>query len=240
MKKTWLALLSAAFFLSGPGAYGFENIAPSQTDNERSNETVVRNKTFYKPGKLELQPVIGLMPFNSIVDHYMAGGRLQWHLSDHFGWEIVDATLVLPSITSYAKGLAGNSSDKIQNLQTNKLKMHIGTNLLFSPLYGKLRFFGNAILFFDIYAVGGIGLTQVQVAKLSYVAPNTDPSETILKTSWDPTLNFGFGFKLFMTDVVGLLIDFRDYFTLSEAYGRRRLASNFGFNLGLSVFIPSF
>lgn len=240
MKKTWLALLSAAFFLSATPAFGYENISPSQTDNERSNETIVRNKIYYKPGKLELQPVIGLMPFDSVVDHYMLGGRLQWHLSDHFGWEIVDMTVVLPSITSFAKGLAGNSSDKIADMQTNKLKMHIGTNLLFSPLYGKLRFFGNIILFFDIYAVGGFGFTNVQVSRLSYVAPNTDPSETILKMSWDPTLNFGFGFKLFLTDVVGLLVDFRDYFTYSEAYGKKRFASHFGVNLGLTVFIPSF
>ncbi len=233
-----IRLLSLTLFLSCVSVTADENISPSQTDDERTSETVVRNKYFYKPGKLELSPVIGMVPFDSTVNHFLAGGRLTWHLSDHWGWEILDVTLALPSMTTYAKDLV--RTNDISNLQTNKMKLILGTNLLYSPLYGKFRFIGNSILHFDIYAVGGLGFTNTEVVQLVSTGTGSAPTENILKTSWDPTLNFGFGFKFFLTDVAGLLIDFRDYFTYSEAYGKKRLASHFGVNLGLSVFIPPF
>jgi len=236
--KLSLKLLSLLVLLSCVPVKADEGISTSQADDERTSETVVRNKLFYKPGKLELSPVLGVMPFDSVVNHFLAGGRLTWHLSDHFGWEILDVTLALPSVTEYAKNLV--RADDLSNLQANKLKLILGTNLLYSPMYGKFRFIGNSILHFDIYAVGGLGFTNTEVVQLVSTGTGTAPTETVLKATWDPTLNFGFGFKFFITDVAGLLLDFRDYFTYSEAYGKKRLASHFGANLGLSIFIPPF
>ncbi len=235
--KIGFKIVSVFVLLSCVSVVANDNISQSQADDERVSETVVRNKIFYKPGKLELSPVLGIIPFDSVVSHFLAGGRLTWHLSDHFGWEILDVTLALPSVTDYARNLVKN--DGISNLQANKLRLILGTNLLYSPMYGKFRFIGNSILHFDIYAVGGLGFTNTEVVQLVDV-PGSAPQENILKKTWDPTLNFGFGFKFFLTDVAGLLIDFRDYFTYSEAYGKKRLASHFGANVGLSIFIPPF
>ncbi len=238
MMRNWLALISTVYLLTGSVGFASEGISPSQTDDERSTETVVRNKVFYKPGKFELSPTFGVVPFDSIVNHFLVGGRLTWHLSDHFGWEIIDVTLPLPSITDYGRGLITNAGEPLYDVQVNKMKMILGTNLLFSPLYGKIRFFGNIALFFDIYMVAGLGFTNMEVVKLS--GDTGSLVENTLKTSWDPGFNFGFGFKLFATNVVGLLVDFRDYFAYSEAYGKKRFASHFGVNVGLSVFVPPF
>jgi len=240
MKQPWkfINLIVVLGLLSATVVRADEGISNSQTDNERSNQTVVRNKLFYKPGKFELSPVLGVIPFDSTVNHYLAGARLQWHLSDHFAWEILDVTLALPSMTDYAKDLV--SEKGLSNLQANKLKLILGTNVVYSPMYGKFRFIGNSIVHFDIYAVGGFGFTNTEVVKLSTTAKGVAATESILKATWDPTINFGFGFKFFVTNVAGLLIDFRDYFTYSEAYGKKRLASHFGVNLGLSIFVPPF
>lgn len=236
--KNWLALFSAMFLFTAAAGYAHENISISQTDDERSSETVVRNKVFYKPGKFELSPVLGVIPFDSIVNHFLVGGRLTWHFSDHFGWEILDVTLPLPSITDYGRGLITNAAEPLYDVQVNKMKLILGTNLLFSPLYGKLRFFGNSILFFDIYTVAGLSFINTEVVKLS--GDTGTLVETSLKTSFDPAFNFGFGFKVFATNVVGVLIDFRDYFSYSESYGKKHITSHFGVNVGLSLFVPPF
>jgi outer membrane beta-barrel protein len=238
MKKTWFSLSLCVFVFCASAAFANEGISPSQTDNERTNETVVRNKLFYKPGKFEVSPILGVIPFDSVVNHFLVGGRLTWHFSDHFGWEIADFTLALPSVTSYATSLVQH--ENLSNLQTNQLKLIVGTNLLFSPMYGKIRFIGNSIVHFDIYSVLGLGFSNIQVLQLTSAGANAAPTQTILKTSWDPTINFGFGFKFFVTNVVGVILDFRDYFTYSEAYGKKRFASHFGANVGLSFFVPPF
>ncbi len=61
-----------------------DTIKPAQADYERTIHAVVRAKNFYKEGRLEIAPVIGIMPFNSLISHYAFGGRLTWHLHDHF------------------------------------------------------------------------------------------------------------------------------------------------------------
>ena len=160
--KLSLKLLSLLVLLSCVPVKADEGISTSQADDERTSETVVRNKLFYKPGKLELSPVLGVMPFDSVVNHFLAGGRLTWHLSDHFGWEILDVTLALPSVTEYAKNLV--RADDLSNLQANKLKLILGTNLLYSPMYGKFRFIGNSILHFDIYAAAGSAMASAHSA----------------------------------------------------------------------------
>jgi outer membrane beta-barrel protein len=210
----------------------------SQIDYERSIESVVRNKYFYKSAKLEGSATAGAMPYDSLVNHYMVGGKLTWHLSDHYGWEIVDAQVAFPSMTGYVQELA--QAKGIGNLQITKLNMIFTTNFLFSPVYGKIRFFGSQILYFDIYAVAGFGMAKTETVKLSSPASGTAATQTSLRSSFDPAFDFGIGFKIFMNDAMGILIDFRDYVTYAEVYGKKSMKSNFSVFAGVSFFLPTF
>ena len=120
----------------------------SQSDFERGIEAVVRNKYFYKKNKIEVGALAGVMPYDSVVNHVLVGGKATWHLTDHFGWEIADVQLGLPSITSDIKDKV--TAKSLTNVQFSEITLLATTNLLVSPIYGKVRFFGNQVLYFDI------------------------------------------------------------------------------------------
>lgn len=210
----------------------------SQREFEKEIEAVVRNKHFYKSGRFEVMGTAGLMPYDSVVNHYMFGGRVNWHLSDHFGWEVLDVQYALPTVTNYARNLV--SSKNIADLQLVKLKSMVSSNFLLSPIYGKIRFFGRQTLYFDIYLIAGLGAANTEVLRLSTTGQGVAATESTLKLGWDPMFNFGLGFKIFMNDAMGLVVDLRDYMVLSQVYGKRNLKSNFSVFAGLSFFLPVF
>ena len=213
-------------------------LGADQDNYERSIESVVRHKHFYKTGRLEFGPTAGAMPYDSLVNHYMLGGRLHWHLADHYGWEVIDYQYIFPSVTSYSTNLV--SSKGLSNLQTVKIKQLVSSNFLLSPIHGKIRFFGSTVLHFDVYTLLGLGLASTDTLRLSSSGTGAAASQSILLSHWDPLLDFGLGFKVLMNDAMGLVFDLRDYMVYSTTYGHKTLKSNFSVFVGLSFFIPTF
>ena len=234
MKKLLLLILASVSFTTSQAAKKTD----SQGGYERSIEAVVRNKYFYKTNKLELGITGGVMPYDSLVNHYMGGARLDWHLSDHYGWEVIDAQFAFPSLTGFVTDLAREKG--LSNVQTSQLKYLVTTNLLLSPLYGKIRFFGSQVLYFDIYLVVGGGVANTKTVKLSSSASGTAATETEVRSGMEPLVDFGLGIKVFMNDSLGLIFDFRDYLTFTEVYGSKKPRSNFSVFAGLSFFLPNF
>lgn len=210
----------------------------AQDEYEKSIEAIVRQKHFFKAGRFELGGTGGVMPYDSLINHYMLGGRLTWHFADHYGWEMVDVQLGIAQVTNFTTGLVQDKG--ISNLQTVKLKNMVGTNFLLSPVYGKIRFFGRQVLYFDIYVAAGGGLANTDVLLFSSPGIGQAGVESVVKSGWDPMFNFGFGIKVFLNDAMGLSIDMRDYVVASQVYGKTSLKSNFSVMAGLSFFLPIF
>ena len=211
-------------------------LSSSQNDYEKSIEAVVRNKQFYKAGKFEVGGFGGLMPYDSLTDHYMLGGRLTWHISDHYGWEVLDVQVPFATTTSYTTDLVKSKS--LVNLQLQRLKLLAGSNFLLSPLYGKVRFLGASVLHYDLYMVAGLGYAQTQINKYGVSGGNV--VETTLSTKGAFMFDFGFGMKFFLNNAMGLVVDFRDYVTMTQLYGKTSPKSNFSVLFGLSFFLPTF
>ena len=238
MKIKLLTLFVSFAALSQVADASLQPPKPAQGEYERSIDSVVRNKGFYKSGRIEVGPSIAVMPYDSIVNHYLIGGRATWHLSDHYGWEILDLQVAFPTVTGYTTDLV--KSKGISNLQTTQLKLLVGSNFLVSPLYGKIRFFGSTVLYFDIYAILGLGLAKTDTLKFSSPATNSPATQSTLSSQFDPMFHFGFGFKIFINSALGLVIDMRDYVTYSTTYGKKSLSSNFAVAAGLTFFLPTF
>ena len=229
--------LLVVFYLSilTPVVFGVKGkSSETQNDYERSINAVVRNKYFYKTNKVEVGATAGVMPYDSVVNHYMVGGKATWHFSDHFGWEVADVQLGMPSITSDIRTKVDSNS--LSNVQFSQINLMATSNLIVSPIYGKIRFFGSQILYFDIYTVLGAGMAKTKTIKLSSAAPK----ESTARQGMEPALDFGLGVKIFTSDAVALLIDLRDYVTFSEVYSSRKPRSNFSVFAGLSFFLPTF
>jgi outer membrane beta-barrel protein len=215
----------------------FAAISEGQDNYERSIDAVVRHKEFYKPGSIETSFVAGVMPYDSVINHYMAGGRLAWHFSDHFAWEVADVQVAFPSVSGFTKSLV--TARGISNLQTTKLKLIAGTNFMVSPLYGKIRLLGARVLHFDVYFVAGLGMAKTDGVQYGTVGTGSAMQELVLKSGFDPMFDFGLGFKLYFSRGVALLIDLRDYVVYSETYNSRQPKSNFSVYAGVSFFIPT-
>lgn len=206
----------------------------NQTDYERSINAVVRNKYFYKTNKLEVGATAGVMPYDSVVNHYFFGGKATWHLTDHFGWEIADVQVGMPSITDDIRNKVDGNN--LNNVQFSQINLMATSNLIVSPIYGKIRFFGSQILYFDIYTVLGAGMAKTKTIKLS----DSAPKESTIRDGMEPVLDFGLGLKIFTSDALALIIDLRDYVTFSEVYSSKKPRSNFSVFAGLSFFLPTF
>lgn len=229
-----LKFLSVSCFFIGffSASKGFT--ALGQLEVERESKAVVRNKLYYKPGKFEFTATGGVLPYDDINNQYFLGGKASWHLSDNWGWEIVDLQKSFSSVTGWATNLV--NSKGLTNLQTSRLKLMATSNLLFSPFYGKVRMFGSSLVYFDLYAALGGGLASSETLKLSSSAPN----QSTVREGWDPVIDFGIGFKFFLNNSMGLVLDLRDYLVFTETYGKRSPKSNYTVFVGLNFFIPNF
>lgn len=214
-----------------------QELDASQNDYEKSISSVVRRKNFYKADRFEIGGFAGLMPYDSLMNHYMVGGRLTWHFSDHFGWEIADAHVTFPSTTSYTTDLVSGKS-LTGGVQVQRTKLMAASNFLVSPLYGKLRLFGASTLHFDLYLVGGLGFHSSEI--MNYALTGGTVTETVLNSNGGLMFDFGFGAKMFFNNAMGMVIDFRDYFTMTTIYGKTAPKSNFTVMLGLVFFVPTF
>jgi outer membrane beta-barrel protein len=209
-----------------------------EKEYEHSINAIVRQKIYYKAGRIEVGGAVGAMPYDSVINHFMAGGRLTWHFADHYGWEVLDAMLTFPTVSSFTTNLV--QTQGITNLQTVKLKMLFGTNFVMSPLYGKIRFFGRQVLHLDLYFVAGLGAASTETLKFVSTGTSSAPTQSTAKTGFDPMFDFGLGFRVFLNSAMALNFDFRDYVVYSQVYSGRSLKSNFAVFGGLSFFLPTF
>ena len=90
------------------------------------------------------------------------------------------------------------------------------------PLYGKISFLSEFNPSFDVFALAGGGVGQVQRDR----APAGGPIQTT-DTAFTPIFSVGFGLRLYLTDLVGLRIEFRDFFYPEPEEG----VGGFTFNL---------
>ncbi len=231
-------LVLTIIFMAAPTLWAAKSkSSEKQSGFERSINAVVRSKYFYKTNKFEIGATAGMMPYDSVVNHLLVGGKATWHFSDHFGWEIADIQYGVPSITADIKDKV--TTKHLTNVQFSQISFLATSNFLISPIYGKVRFFGNQVLYFDIYAVLGAGFANTKTIKLS------DPTgislvESTVRSGMEPAFDFGIGLKVFTSDFLGLVIDLRDYVTFAEVYSAKKPRSNFSVFAGLSFFLPAF
>jgi outer membrane beta-barrel protein len=236
LKRLALVSLASLICIQTPSHAVVKDVEGSQGDFERSIGAVVRNKKYDRAGKLELGASFGFFPYDLAVNHTSFGGRLTWHISDHYGWEIIDYQKASGSTSSFITSLVSDPTKSIQDLQVVKLKQVIGSNFLLSPFYGKIRFFGAQVLYFDIYVPIGLGFASTETSK--YSISNTGGS--VVASGSDLTLTLGVGFKLYLNSLMGIVVDLRNYMANSQNYGEKSFRSNFVASFGLAVFLPSF
>lgn len=201
----------------------------------------VSGHLFTKRGRVELSPSATVSLRDAFFTKYIFGGSLTFHLSDHvalgvragYSQPTVAGVAQICTLQGGTRGCRPPTFDELDGQAPGQITLLGGADLQWSPLYGKASLLAESFLHFDLYAIGGLSAVQYRGPPVG-----SDPSPTTNLT-FGP--NLGVGGRIFLTRWLTLRAELRDViyterFTLPATTLRNQLL----FELGLSVFLPSF
>jgi len=141
----------------------------------------------------ELSVGIGMMPLDAFYKGYTAQVGYTFHFTDSFAWQIARGSYSVNVDT----GLKQQLLDQYGVLPTKfpEVQWMAGSDLVWSPLYGKWTFMNRTVLHFEGFLLGGVSFLHLT-------------NEASLLPS--PALNIGLGIRLFSTKHVSFRLDITD------------------------------
>ena len=113
---------------------------------------VIQNRQFKKRGKFRLGLGGGFNGTDPFLSVKQLGGSLGYYFGENWAVQLTGSKYFVSSSSALVT-LESNGYGTLLNRPSS----FVGAEALFSPLYGKLAFFGNQILYFDFYVLGGLG-----------------------------------------------------------------------------------
>ncbi len=182
-----------------------------------SEISVIQRRFLPKTGRFQASLAGSIVTNNAFFNGYGGTARFGYYLSETWGLDL-DMTTFSTSARDITKeiddfGLKTTNLVVVDNV--------IGANIIFVPIYGKMTFFNNSIVPFDLYFSAG------------YAATNT-PSEKGI-----PTLHLRTGQVFAITKGFALRWDFNfDMFSATDDAGEKSVNNNLYMTLGASIFFP--
>lgn len=147
----------------------------------------IQRKPFLKRHRWELTPLFALSLNDAFYQKMGGGASIAYHVADSLGLElqaVYVGTIQTDMVVFFQQ--ANQALPKVSQLQ-----YYLTANVQWSPLYGKLSLFTDAIVHFDAYLVGGFGMAQTE----------TGPKFAS---------NIGIGLRYFATSWLVIKIEVRD------------------------------
>lgn len=192
---TMKALLSLAIALAVPSqALAQETIDLGVLKN--SDIKVVQKALYPKEGRTELAIHLGWMPFDAFSSTPI--GAVSWgsFLSDTLSWEVAlggGYGLKTSSFKELEGPMYGVAPDAYRYLAG------LSADLQFAPIYAKMNVAGAKIVHYDVYLLGGAGLSAMD----SMVLPD-------LELAMAPGLALGVGSRFFISKDAAIRVQLKD------------------------------
>lgn len=192
---------------------------------------VVQKKDFSKDGRFELGVGVGAA-FNDWNNIFTVGLNFGYHFNEYLGLHVrglYGAAVIDKSFKENVEGVNGDAA----LISTSNLKYAGGLAFEFSPIYGKMSLFGNAIAKYDLSVLAGASYYVVETEHL-------EESETNGNISAD----LGVAGKLFLGSnfAVNCNLDWHmmsdDRFKIEGSGKENYVKTDFVFLLGASMFFP--
>jgi len=176
---------------------------------------VIQRNPFLKQRRVEFSPFLGGNLNDSLVDLFVAGGSLNYHLNEVMGIGLHGA---------YSLGSETDLFDKmIEDYglfpEVSKVQWYASLHFQYAPLYGKFALFNSWIIPWDAYALLAAGYTRTEL-------------------SGHPTLSAGIGQRYFFNRWFALNFELRDHIFNEEYPGGSVLVNNLMVTGGVSFFLP--
>lgn len=168
---------------------------------------VVPRKQFLKSGRLELAPIAGITVNDNLIRHYMFAADLNYFLTDAL-WVGLQGQYFVKQLSTQAE-LVGLQFNRISTM--NRYLYGGQFNMGYVPVYGKFAWFNRSIIHWEIWALGGIGVTLTENISRD---PADQDSKAFKNTAMTPS--FAIGSRFFLTQWLTVNFALRDYLIIDK------------------------
>jgi outer membrane beta-barrel protein len=144
----------------------------------------------------ELTLGIGVMPADAFYKGYFAGVGYTYHFTDSFAWQVGRGSYNYNVKTSLRRQLERDFGVvPTATAFEDEVQWMVGSDVVFSPIYGKMAFFNQKVLHFEAFALGGLTIFKLNTA-----------------AGFRPAANVGLGLRFFTTQSLSLRLDVTNNF----------------------------
>ncbi|XXF79358.1 outer membrane beta-barrel domain-containing protein [Myxococcaceae bacterium GXIMD 01537] len=149
----------------------------------------------------ELTLGVGVLPADAFYKGLTANLGYTYHFSDSFAWQVGRGTYSYNLKTALREQLERDFGvAPTANAFQDEVQWMVGSDLVWSPFYGKVSFRNRKVLHFEAFVLAG-----GSVLKLNR------------ENGFRPAANIGLGLRLFSSDTVSFRLDVTNNFVFAEA-----------------------
>jgi outer membrane beta-barrel protein len=192
MTRTWLAAALAIAALSSQArADELENPGAVYAVQERKFRLTH-----------ELAFGVGILPLDAFYKGLTAQVSYTFHFNDHLAWQVGRGTYSYNLDTGLRAQLVRDFG--VQTTAFEEVQWMVGSDLVWSPLYGKLSLLNSSVIYTETYFIlGGSALKVSNIAGASALP-------------FRPAVNVGLGVRLFRSQTLSFRIDVTDNIVISS------------------------
>jgi outer membrane beta-barrel protein len=173
-------------------------------------------RDFVKTARHELTVQGGYYVSDLLDGTFVVGGAYTYHLTEDAA---IEASFGYSRVSSSVA--ARLEQDRGVTILPKQDRVYlVFTDLIWSPVHGKMRMFADSIIHFDIYGAAGVGIIDNA-------------------TSFGAAGQFGLGTKIFLSPSWAVRLDVRDQLYKQQILSVRQYVNDFSLTLGVSVFLPT-
>jgi outer membrane beta-barrel protein len=217
-RLTALAPLACLVALLCPTQAGADCVDEAQKKKliEEKRGRRADERDFVKAARHEITLQGGYYVSDLLDGTFIAGLAYTYHLTEDAG---IEASFGYSQVRSSVASRLEQDRGVMVLPQEDRVYL-VFTDLVWSPVHGKLRVFADSIVHFDLYGVAGVG-----------VIDNA--------TSFGAAGQFGLGSKIFLSKSWAVRLDVRDQLYKQQILSVRQYVQDFSLTLGVSLFLPT-
>jgi len=223
--------IGAVFFLflvalggSSPPAWG----AGEEGSGEEGRVYAIQKKGYRL--KHEVHAAVGVLPMDAFYKGIVVGGGYTYHFSHHFAWEVGQFLTSFNMDTGLKKELQGAFA--VEPTSFRELSFLANSNLVFTPIHGKMSFLNRSVVRMECYLTAGPGISRYTLFDRAGASGYREEEKYYLSA------NYGIGLRLFLSKRFAARLDIRDYVNfVGDGVDH---AAYFGLALGWNFRLPSF
>ena len=214
------------------------NTLPTPGPGKKRVIQTLQRKNFMKIGRYEAAPHAGFVTNDPFINRYLIGVGFAYHVTEIFAVEASGTFSPDLGEGDYKPVTEQIINENQVTPDISKIQFYASLNFQYSPIYGKVAWFGSSIINFDIFGTFGTGVVNT-VDDLDALGQPDNPVAQATQSQLHPTLNFGGGLRVVFSEAFAVRLEGRglSYIEVLEST-TLEMKNNFTIVAGASFFFP--